>query len=180
MSDGRSRFAHRGTAWEQAVEDQHVAYALAGRCAWIRNQPTRTDRWKGAPMIEEQIRRGRGPPDYTILASGFAPGSDAPWSLTLAVEAKETESIAWPFRNLEEWQARRLDDLARHRVAGFLLVRWAATGEIRLVPWASLAWAWWSWHAKSARRRELHPGDAECIPTTVDYLDAALSVARSG
>lgn len=149
--------ANRGRAWQQAVEDQHAEYARAGRCASIRNEPTRT-----AEITEEDILRGRGAPDYTVFVGGRA----------FTVEAKDHRGLRWPLAEVSMYQSARMNSIVQQGAAAFILLRLG--GRVFLIEWAAVAS---DWHVARGRGFILTPDDQRLMETYgVDYLDAAISL----
>lgn len=157
--------ANRGRVWQQAVEDQHVEYARAGRCAWIRNEPTRTSAWTTATAAEDAVQRGRGAPDYTVFCR----------HRSLLVETKDHQGERWPLTEVSYWQATRMDGLLEHADGVFVFLRLG--GRYLLVPWEAITLRWHARHGLGDRLTTKDDAVVEVYST--DYLDCALSMLTS-
>lgn len=148
-----SRFSNKGRAWESEVEAQHRQYEADDRAVCIRNEPTR-----GGDRADDEMARGK--PDWTVAVRGR----------TFGLEVKDTTAKAWRYRDLSEWQAKRMDRLTQHGWDCYLLVRTRAA--VYLVAWPGIAEAWWRNHLDGGTRTvDLATVG---IATGVDYLDAMI------
>lgn len=169
MGDGR------GLTWQRRVEDQHILYAKAGMCVWVRNEPIRVKRrnLKTAEELadfDERVRRGKGAPDYTVGFSG----------VTIYVEVKEYQSKVWPFSQLQPHQADRMDEFRRHGFASFILLRLA--GRTWLIPWDTLAYPYRMAALSPSAQRSFNPAKdtsfAHEVHCDTDYLPIAKNLVR--
>lgn len=149
--------ANRGREWQAIVEDQHAFYAREGRCAWIRNEPTRTGQF-----AEEDILRGKGPPDYTVWVRGAC----------FTVETKDHRGERWPLSEVSRYQAARMDSIVQQDAAALILLRLG--GRVFLIQWPAVAS---DWYLNRGLGVVLTPDDPRMIEVYgTDYLGTALGL----
>ena len=156
-----------GRSWEATIEALLDILARHGMCSWGRTpEPLRRLKALGGGRWE-CVAEAKGPPDYVVMYQGHG----------LALEAKSTTGPRWGFRLLADHQAASLDEWERAGGVGAVAVKTATLEAV--LPWRTLAPAWWAWRREGAGRGGAslgtdNAGQLGAIPLDVDgrWLEA--------
>lgn len=168
MSDGLTRKSPRrgdqGQWWQERLAGLLRDYEAQGRCAGEQTYPAHKNLgWtrdrRGAYFRGIYTGQGKGVPDLNARLGGAARA----W----LAEAKEFFGDAWPYADLEEEQAKRLDDALKLGAGAYIFVRSVNHKRAWLLPWRLLRDRWWSWATRAGRAPR---GTASLTPAQLEGL----------